>query len=276
MSKEIKKLAVVIVTTLVSFLLHAFVPTAVPLTEETLTFIVKLLTFYGAAIIYFIFTYYVIATVFLKIESKLPGKKVTRGLIFGSLVGGVWWIGMIESVFVLRTNFYLEVLTGFIDFAPIVILCVLLSIFCVEEKDVISSDKPDFKNICQVCAIFAVMFLFGRGIRFFGYVYGYQPENIFFAFLWVFFFAIIIALNFIFLMNGFNKRSLFKGAFVFAFLIFGLHYTMFSIFMPLIFKGMFFGIAIHLLYDLFLVFIASLISLKTMDREYKTINHDTI
>jgi hypothetical protein len=274
MSKEIKKLSVVIVTTLVSFLMHAFVPTAVPLTEETLTFITKTLTFYGVAVLYFLFTYYIIATLFLKIQNKLPGKKVMRGLLFGSLVGGIWWIGMIESVFVLKTDFYLEVLTGFIDFAPIVILCVFLSLFCVEEKDVISSDKPDFKNICQVCVIFAVMFLLGRGIRFFGYVYGYQPENIFYAFLWVFFFAIIIALNFIFLMNGLNKGSVFKGAFIFAFLIFGLHYTMFSIFMPLIFKGMIFTIAIHLLYDLFLVFIASLISLKTIND--KTINHDTI
>lgn len=79
-------------------------------------------------------TYYLIATVFLRYEPKLSGRKLHRALLFGCMIGGIWWVGMIEAMFAFDTDFAGGFVLGLLDFIPIVVLCLLLAIFLVEEK----------------------------------------------------------------------------------------------------------------------------------------------
>ena len=266
--------------TVASLALHSQLPLSVPITEDVTTVVVNKLSFVGTVTLFFIVTYYLIATVFLKYESKLHQSKITRALLFGCLVGGIWWVGMLESMFAFGTGFIEEFLTGFLDFVPIVFLCLLLAVFLVDESkhskiDLSQSIETTYlnkKNLTQLqnnnalvdIAVFVGIIVLGRGIRQWGNIITLNTENTLGFILWTVAFALIIALNFVYFKEAAtaNSSSLVKSASRFTLVLFGLHYTMFVYFVPLIFKGMFIDLTIALLYDLLLVFIASMIAYR--------------
>ncbi len=131
-----------------SLAIHAMVPVTVPITPDVLSVVAGKLTFVGTVTLFFLVTYYIIACVFLKYESRLQGNRIKRALLFGGLVGGIWWVGMVEAVFALGTAFIDEFVLGFLDFLPIVLLCFLLAVILVEDKP-----EPGTKGICRWIAM---------------------------------------------------------------------------------------------------------------------------
>lgn len=273
---EMKKIIIVLAVTAISLALHATIPVAVPITDDVTSVVVDKLSFVGTVSLFFIVTYFLIATVFLKYESKLYGSKITRALMFGGLVGGIWWVGMIEATFIFGTHFIEEFLTGIFDFIPIVILCLLLSIILVKEqkeengKTNLTTRKHLFASIyCKSTlldvGIFASILVIGRALRYYVDINSYYPEDMLKLLIWTIAFALIIALNFIYFKHAAtgNLSSISKSALLFTFVLFGIHYAMFVYFVPLIFQGMFIKLTIVLLYDLLLVLIASFVALKS-------------
>lgn len=262
MKRQLKKLAIVFISAIISMLFHSLIAITTPITQDNISFLAKRLSPVGLAMLFFLITYYIIGSVFLKYESKLNGSKFKRAITFGGLVGGIWWVGMIEAVFALGTSLKGEFLTGLLDFTPIVILCVLHSVFIVKEKAIIINDKLSSKSVLADTAVFVLVIVGGRAIRYFEGIGGHYQEHIWLAILWTASFALIIAFNYIFLQNAFICHSPLKSALIFTLVIFGLHYTMFVYFLPAMFKGYFVPITIGFLYDLLLVFISSYISAK--------------
>lgn len=262
MKRQIKKLLIVFLTTIISILLHSLIPMTTTVTQDNQTFLAQKLSPAGVVVLFFLLTYYIIATVFLKYESRLNGSKFKRAFIFGGLIGGIWWVGMIEAVFMLGTDFKGEFLTGMFDFIPIFTLCVLLSAFLVKDKAEIIHKKLSSKSILKDMAVFVLVIAGSRVIGHLCGLGGHYKGNILLSTLWATSFAIIIALNYIFLKNTFICNSPLKSALLFTLIIFGLHYTMFVSFIPAMFTGFFVPITIGLACDLLLVFIASFISAK--------------
>ncbi|HYF78138.1 MAG TPA: hypothetical protein VD973_13440 [Symbiobacteriaceae bacterium] len=261
MRREIKKLLIVLVTTFVSLVLHVQVPTASPITDDRLTELARSLSFVGVVILFFLVAYYLIASVFLRYESKMSGAKYERGLTFGLLVGGIWWLGMIEAVFALGTDFVTEALTGLFDLIPIVVLCLLLSAFMVEDQRTIGRERFDARSALVNAAVFLVIVVGGRVMRYFWGIGGHYLENIGLAVLWTAMFALVISLSYTALSRaGFLARSPLKSALHFTFVLFGVHYALFVYFVPLIFKGLFVTVSIGFGYDLLFVFLSSLTS----------------
>lgn len=263
MKKGLKIIMVILATTLISLGLHALIPTTVPLTEDVLTPVVIKLSFVGTVILYFLVTYSIITAVFLRYQGRLWGSKFMRALLFGSLVGGGWWIGMIESVFALGTDLLGEFLTGLLDFVPIVLLCLFLGAFIVEEgKREGGPGKAGLQGAFTSICIFLVVMVVGRSLRHLVTGVGYDGGLTVPVIIWMALFALVISLNFQYMKSAIINASFWKPAAHFTLVLFGLHYLMFVYFMPLIFKGTFMEFTVVLLYDLILVFLASLLSLR--------------
>ncbi|OEF97100.1 hypothetical protein [Desulfuribacillus alkaliarsenatis] len=269
MNNEIKKLIIVVLTTIFSLAIHAMAPITVDITEDMLSVVASKLTFIGTATLFFLVTYYIIASVFLKYESRLQGSKLNRALIFGGLVGGIWWVGMLEAVFALNSTYINEFILGLLDFLPIVLLCVLVAVFLVKEERHEHRSASVNSSVMIDVGIFTLIITVGRFFRYVSNVGGYSVDSMTPLMLWTIAFALIIGLNFAFLKSAAISVSVIKSALIFTLILFGLHYTMFVIFIPLVFKGMLFDLTMVLLYDLFLVFVASTVCFMAMKKRGK-------
>lgn len=264
MKTELKKLVVAAITTMISVALHAQIPTASPITDDNLSLVARGLSFIGTVILFFLASYYVIASVFLKFQDKMPGTKLIRGLTFGVLVGFIWWMGVIESVFALGTDFFTEVLTGLFDFIPLVILG-LLSAFLVEDQSAVSRARPAFRSTALHAVVFLLVFGGGRVIRYVSGTGGHYLEHMWLAIPWTAGFALVISFCYSALKRAGASGSPLKSAALFSLVIFGVPYAFFVYFVPLIFKGMFVAASSVLAYDLVLVFVSSLICYRIGD-----------
>jgi hypothetical protein len=260
MKRELQKIAIVALATILSLALHALAPSPVPLTPDRLSIVANALSFVGTVTLFFLVTYYLIATLFLKFEHKLSGRKLHRALLFGCLVGGIWWVGMIEGMFAFGTDFAEEFLMGLLDFIPIVALCLLLAIFMVQEKAQPRGHSINWGVALVEAGLFSILFVAGRTIRYLTIGAGYELEELAAVMLWTAVFAVMIALNYAFLKSTFQKGSVKQSALRFTFILFGLHYMLFVYFVPLIFSGLFFDLTIVLVYDLILVLLASILT----------------
>lgn len=266
MKRELQKIAIVVLTTIFSLGIHAFAPPTVPITPDRLSLVANALSFVGAVTLFFLVTYYLIATVFLRYERKLYGRKLHRALLFGCLVGGIWWVGMIEAVFAFGTGFVDEFILGLLDFIPIVALCLLLAIFMVEEKPEPVSRRINWRVALIEVAIFSALFTAGRGLRYLTVGGGYELVDLSAVMLWTAVFAVMIALNYAFLKSAFQDASPLRSVLGFTFILFGIHYALFVYFVPLIFSGLFIDLTVVLATDLVLVLLASFITAQVVER----------
>jgi len=269
MKRELQKIAIVILATILSLGIHALAPPTVPITPDRLSVVANALSFVGTVTLFFLMTYYLIATVFLGYERKLYGRKLHRALLFGCLVGGIWWVGMIEAMFAFGTNFADEFLIGLLDFIPIVALCLLLAIFMVEERPEPVSRRFNWGLVLVEVGIFSALFTAGRGLRYLTIGGGYEPADMTAVMLWTAAFAMMIALNYVFLKSAFREASAIRSALCFTFILFGIHYALFVYFIPLIFSGLFIDLTIVLASDLLLVLLASFITTQVVERVAK-------
>lgn len=74
---------------------------------------------FGPTLLFFLLlTFGVLAFTFLFIQANLPYGKWRKGLWYGVLFGGIWYIGMFESVLVWGNPFEQELFMGFADAVP--------------------------------------------------------------------------------------------------------------------------------------------------------------
>lgn len=264
--RGLQKIAIVILTTILSLAIHALAPPTVPFTPDKLSVVANALSFEVTVTLFFLAAYYLIATVFLRYERKLYGRKLHRALLFGCLVGGVWWVGMIEAMFAFGTDFVDEFLIGLLDFIPIVALCLLLAIFMVEEKPKPASRPFNWGVVLAEVGVFSVLFTAGRGLRYLTVGGGYELADLPAVMLWTAAFAIMIGLNYAFLKSAFQETSSLRSALRFTFILFGIHYALFVYFVPLIFSGLFFDLTIVLATDLVLALLASFVTAQVVEK----------
>jgi hypothetical protein len=276
LKRELLKIAIVVLATILSMGLHALGPPPVTLDPDRLSVVANALSFVGTATLFFLVTYYLIATVFLRYERKLYGRKLHRALLFGCLVGGIWWVGMIEGMFAFGTDFADEFLMGLLDFIPIVALCLLLSTFLVEEKTEPAGHRIKWGAILTEITVFSALFTAGRGLRYLTAGSGYDLVDLPAVMLWTAAFAVMIALTYVFLKSAFREASALRSALRFTFILFGIHYALFVYFVPLIFSRLFIDLTVVLATDLVLVLLASFITAQVVERVAMPITLDSM
>lgn len=99
----------------------------------------------------------VFTMLFCLIEGKLPGKKKTKGIIYGISFGILYFIGMFEACLLTDSSVYSEFFMGLTDCLSIIVMGLLLGIFLGSD----SNTKFVSRNLISIVVI-ATFYTIGR------------------------------------------------------------------------------------------------------------------
>lgn len=207
-----------------------------------------------------------VAFVFFRIRSEIPGEGVKKGLRYGASVSILWLVAMLEGVSLFGNPFMNEFIVGLSDAIPVFVLSILLSTLPIEKA---ASDRQESlmpKEIIQAISIFTGIFLAGRYLA---YSSGFIRSGIQIrpleTFVWTFLMGMSIGTAFALLGAMKNGRPLRQAA-EFGFLIFGLNWALFLVFMPLLFSGYIVDALLRIIFDTITATIASYIAIVSRAR----------
>ena len=183
-----------------------------------------------------IVTYGLLAIVFVLIQEKLPGKRMTKGLVFGLLFGMMWAVYLFEPLPFNAGASMADVLSyPIVDGATITILGLLLGRFI--GTDSAGTGKVSISlNTLKLLTI-PILFIV---VRFLGYtviqIYSFFADRPVGTMLWAAETGIWIGVMYLLLRPGIAAKSpLIKAAF-FGVVVIGIDLFMFTMFIPLVFE----------------------------------------
>jgi hypothetical protein len=200
-----------------------------------------------------LFTYGLLAIVFILIQDRLPGTRMKKGLMFGLLFGGMWIVYLLEPLPHVEGSPLIDVLVyPAADGITLVLEGLLMGRF-------IAADSREYgtllisSNIVIIASV-PIVFLAGRLLCYnVFHIYSSYATRSFATIIWAAATGIWIGIMYYFLRLGISEKSLLAKALYFGLIIFGIDYIMFNLFMPLVFEYQIWPIGAFLSYtDLFL------------------------
>lgn len=209
-----------------------------------------------------VFAFSGVAFVYWQIRNEIPGEGVKKGLRYGATIALLWLFAMLEGVSLFGNPVINEFVVGLSDAIPVFILSVLLSMLHTEKTEPDHSAAFIFRQNVKVVLVFAGVFLTGRYIAYYSGVIqsGYQIRPLE-TFIWTFLMGTLIGAAFVLIGSNRDERSLKHRAVQFGFLIFGLNWTVFLMFMPLLFSGYIADVLLRIIIDVTLAIIASYLTI---------------
>jgi len=198
-----------------------------------------------------LFAFSGVAFVFLTIKNEIPGEGVRKGLRYGTAIAILWLFAMLEGVSLFGNPIINEFIVGLSDAIPVFVLSILLSKLQIEKAE---SNRPVtfmLREKIEAVMIFTGIFLAGRYIAYSsGVIQSGNQTRPLETFMWTLLMGITIGTAFVLLGNNRNGRSLKHRAGKFGFLIFGLNWAMFLVFMPLLFSGYIADVFLRVIIDI--------------------------
>ena len=201
-----------------------------------------LLSFSGAAYVY------------CRIRNVIPGEGVEKGVRYGSAIALIWLFAMLEGVSLFGNPIINEFVVGLSDAIPVFLMAILLSLLNAEKGGTAAVKPFTLRQKMMAVSIFSGVFLIGRYVAYFTGVIqsGYQTSLIYTLF-WTLLMGACIGVVCILLGNVGNTLSLRRRAEKFGFLIFGVNWATFLLFMPLLFSGFLIDVLSRIIIDTLLV-----------------------
>lgn len=204
-------------------------------------------------------------TVYWRIRKTIPGKGVVPGIRYGMAIALLWFFGMLEGVPLFGNPIVNEMIVGLSDAVPVLLLGVLLG--CL--KRVQSSDNTDPRTCTamqegRMACIYTVVFLVGRCLAYAsGLINSGIRSNPMETWLWTLLMGMAIGTARCLLGNTPDGKSLRPVALEYALLPFGVNWTMFLLFMPLVFSGFLTDAVLRMIIDIVIVATASIVETST-------------
>ncbi|MEN6390480.1 MAG: hypothetical protein ABFD04_08670 [Syntrophomonas sp.] len=209
---------------------------------ETTVSLWALLSFSGAAYVY------------CRIRNTIPGEGIRKGLRYGSAIALLWLFAMLEGVPLFGNPIINEFMVGLSDALPVFIMGILLSLLKAEQGENSAVEPFTLGQKMMVISGFTGIFLIGRYVAYFtGVIQSGHQISPFYTFLWTLLMGACIGVVCILLGNSVNILSLESRAAKFGFLIFGVNWAVFLIFMPLLFSGYLIDVLSRIIIDTLLV-----------------------
>ncbi len=261
--QKIKIVTIVFACVLLDIVLH-IVTTSYSTIPENANFSL-IASFLGTEITAFLwalFAFSGVAFVYLNIRNEIPGEGLRKGLRYGTAIALLWLFAMLEGVSLFGNPIIKEFVVGLSDAIPVFVLSILLSKLQTEKVEDDPSVTFNLRQKIKAVSIFAGIFLTGRYIAYLSGVIqsGNQTRSLQ-TFIWTLLMGIFIGTAFVLLESNRNERSLMRRVVKFGFLIFGLNWAVFLVFMPLLFSGYISDVFLRIIIDTTLVMIASYLSL---------------
>lgn len=201
-----------------------------------------LLAYSGAAYVYF------------QIRRAIPGRGIEKGLRYGLAIALLWLFAMLEGVALFGNPVISEFVVGLSDAIPVLTLGVLLGLLITESGETAAIQPLALREKIKAVAVFTGIFLIGRYVAYFaGVIQSGLQTSPFYTFLWTMLMGACIGVVWILLRNIGNTLSLGRRAARFGFLVFGVNWATFLVFMPLLFSGYLVDVVSRIAIDVLLV-----------------------
>lgn len=203
-----------------------------------------------AFMVYGLFTYALLALVFLLIQDRMAGTKTIKGLTFGLLFGMMWVIYLFEPLPHSAGAPFLEVLAyPLADGLSLVVLGLLLGKFMgvdVEPNGKECSHSSIIALVSIAISFTVVRFLSYQVIQIYSSFADRPLETI----AWAIIMGIWIGVMYLYLRTGKGDESPLIKAVYFGFLVFGIDLFFFNFFVVLVFAADVFDLFVRTMIDI--------------------------
>lgn len=214
------------------------------------------------AFLWALFAFSGVSFVYWEIRNEISGGGIKKGLRYGIAIALLWLFGMLEGVSLFNHPFIKEFVVGLSDAIPVLVLSVLLSTLRNEKCESDFTATFIGRQKIKIVLIFTVTFLTGRYIAYFsGVIQSGNQIRAVQTFIWTLLMGVSIGIAFVLLGKSKNVQSLKYKSIKFGFLIFGLNWALFLVFMPLLFSGYIGDVFLRIIIDTTLVTIASYLAI---------------
>lgn len=254
-SNWVKIAVIIVVCVLLDIVLHLVTSVYSTMPENPNYSIVgKLLGVEITSLLWALLAFSGAAFVFFSIRNVIPGEGIKKGLRYGSAIALIWLFAMLEGVSLFGNPIINEFVVGLSDAIPVFLMGILLSLVKTEKQDNVAVEPFTLGRKIKALSVFTVIFLIGRYIAYFAGVIqaGYQTSP-FVTFFWTLFMGACIGVACILLGNTRNTLHLKRNSVKFGFLIFGINWAVFLVFMPLLFSGYLVDVLLRITIDTMLV-----------------------
>ena len=211
------------------------------------------------AILYFTIYTFIFSYIFKVIEKNLPGSKIQKGLLYGAVLGAIWYVGLLGISIHFYAPFDFEVIAAFGDVIPIFIFGLSCGLFLGTDNIKEPEIQPKNSNwrIINFLSLFIFIFpgLVFRSLL--GLVFT-EPKSVAAMMLMIpfsisqYIYTIVLFLTigilYYFIAPATPGDSTLKKNAYFSFGVFGVHWLFFLAFFPVFYSGVFiYGIALTLI-----------------------------
>ncbi len=196
-------------------------------------------------------TYGLLAIVFILIQSRLPGTRKMKGLMFGFLFGGMCIVYLLEPLPHIDGLPLIDVLSyPAADSITLILEGLLLGRFIATD----SRGNGTMRISSSVLIIVPTIFMIGRLLNYNTFqIYSSYATRPFATMIWAAATGIWIGIMYYSLRPAITVKSPLAKAAYFGLIVFGIDYLMFNLFIPLVFEYQIWPIGAFLSYaDLFL------------------------
>ena len=194
------------------------------------------------------------AGVYCLVRDTIPGEGVEKGLRYGSAIALIWLFAMLEGVALFGNPVMNEFVVGLSDAIPVFLMGILLGLL-LPGKGRNAAVQPCTPGQ-KLTAVFIIagIFFVGRYVAYFtGAIQsGHQTSPVSTLF-WTILMGACIGVACILLGNIEDALSLERRAATFGFLVFGVNWAVFLVFMPLLFSGYLTDVICRIIIDPLLV-----------------------
>ncbi len=253
--QKIKIVVIVLACVALDIILHIITSSYSTMPENpNFSLVASILGIEITASLWALFAFSGVAFVYLNIWNEIPAEGVKKGLLYGAAIALLWQFAMLEGVSLFGNPIINEVVVGLSDAIPVFVLSILLSKLQTEKVEGDPSATFALRQKIKAVTIFTVIFLTGRYIAYLsGVIQSGNQARPLQTFIWTLLMGVSIGAVFILLGDSRNGRSLKHRAVKFGFLIFGLNWSVFLAFMPILFSGYLVDVLSRIVIDILLV-----------------------
>jgi hypothetical protein len=264
----IKFIAIILFAVILDIVLHVVTSPYSTIPENpNYSLVARFLGTEITASLWALFAFSGVAFVYWHIMNEIPGEGVKKGLYYGAAIAFLWMFAMLEGVSLFGNPLLNEFIVGLSDAIPVFVMSILLSLLKTGKVEGDPATAFTLRQKIKAVLVFTGIFLTGRYIVYFLHVIrsGYQTRPLP-TFIWTILMGLVIGVVFVFLGNHKDGQSVKRGAMKFGLVVFGLNWTVFLLFMPLLFSGYITDAFLRIIIDTTLVLIASYMTVLSKDK----------
>jgi hypothetical protein len=206
------------------------------------------------------------AVVFVMIQEQLPGSKLLKGLSFGLSFSGMWVVYLLEPLpGTLKTPLIELISYAIADGLTFSLLGVVLGMFL--GSDTKDSRKGALSYRIMSLVTVAIFFITARYLYYSVFkIYSSFADRPFLTMLWTIITGIWLGIMYLWLSPGIKVKTPIIKAVYFGVLVFGINYTLFNLFLPIVFDASVIEFLIRSLIDIIPVTIGAYVFEKANNR----------